>query len=214
MKMMRRLFQGIVGIMVMVAMVTSLSFADVRQGFLNYQDGEYEAALKAVEGMEETPEVLYLKGISYYKLGDYEKSEDALTAVLEEKPDDAKASTNLARALMKLDEYEKALPYARQGAEADSDSGAYNVLGMVQMRLGNFDQAKAALDKAIELNPKNPWPYNNKGFMLILKNREDLKSIAEEAMGYFKKAMELAPNNELFRRNMEFMEKVQGESYL
>jgi len=214
MKMMRRLFQGIVGIIVMVAMVTSLSFADVRQGFLNYQDGEYEAALKAVEGMEETPEVLYLKGISYYKLGDYEKSKDALTAVLEEKPDDAKASTNLARALMKLEEYEKALPYARQGAEADSDSGAYNVLGMVQMRLGNFDQAKAALDKAIELNPKNPWPYNNKGFMLILKNREDLKSIAEEAMGYFKKAMELAPNNELFRRNMEFMEKVQGESYL
>ena len=131
--------------------------------------------------------------------------------MVEASPKHAKAHTNLARALLDLKELDKGLEHAIKGAELLGDSSAYNALGRAYMKTGDNAKAAEAFGKAIEKDPKNPWPYNNKAYNLMIEHKGYLGVHADEIIELLEKAVELAPKNELFQRNLDFMKKIKGE---
>jgi len=62
-------------------------------------------------------------------------------------------------------------------------------LGGVLSHLKRYEEAEAAIRKAIELDPGSGWPWHNLGFML----QRDLKRY-DDAEAAFRKAVELNPN--------------------
>ena len=183
--------------------------ADYTDGYLLYKQGNYEGAVTALTevlaGQPDHEDGHYLLGLCYHKLGRYEEAKAALQGVVEKNPEHAKAQTNLARVLMKLKAYNPALEAAKKGVELLGDSSAYNVLGLAYLGLEQYDEADQAFGKAIEKDPRNPWPYNNRGYALILKGKDAPAEYASEALKMFDKALELNPENDLFKRNREFV---------
>ncbi len=68
------------------------------------------------------------------------------------------------------------------------DGNFYNAKALQYFYAGNLDKALATINKALEIDPKNPEIYNNAG--LIYLKRADFKS----AQTYFKKAIFLNRN--------------------
>lgn len=202
----RMLFVGVLAVLAFGWVSTaSAAYLD---GLALYKEGNYEGAVAALLEEPVSVDAQYILGLCYYKMGKYEESKTALEGVLKQQPDHARAQINLARTLMKLNAYAAALEHAKMGVEGSPDSSGYNVLGMAAMRLKKFDEAKQAFDKAIELDPKNPWPHNNLGFMLLVQYEGNIKEIAGQALQQFNKALALAPDNALFKRNKDFIDKT------
>jgi len=82
----------------------------------------------------------------------------------------------------------------------------YKCFSLVYISLGNYysqnnelDKAKEYLDKAFLLDPYNPGYYNNYAMVLDkLGNRN-------EAIRLLKKAIELNPNEKMYKRNLDAM---------
>jgi Flp pilus assembly protein TadD len=73
---------------------------------------------------------------------------------------------------------------------------AWNALGSLHDRSGDWDQATAAYDRALALNPESAMLYNNRGFSYLL--RRD----AEAAIADFDMALKLDPKMEAARENL------------
>jgi tetratricopeptide (TPR) repeat protein len=90
---------------------------------------------------------------------------DKALAFLEKQKDAENASDVVvlrATALGALGRYEQVVsllePLRERGA---SEAWVFNLLGAAQLALGRYDEARASLDKAIELAPDFPEPYYN-----------------------------------------------------
>jgi Tfp pilus assembly protein PilF len=66
-------------------------------------------------------------------------------------------------------------------------SGAWNVLGRIQLQMGQKTDAIASFEKAVELNPQNSYAHNNLGLTLIYDKQ------FEEAVDELEQAVELEP---------------------
>jgi superkiller protein 3 len=83
-----------------------------------------------------------------------------------------------------------------------SNSPAWNNLGLVNKREGKIKEAEDAYREAIYKNSKYTIAYNNLGVLL-----KDSKQF-EEAEQVFQKAIELDPNNDWIKSNLEFIQQV------
>jgi tetratricopeptide (TPR) repeat protein len=187
---------------------TGVACADYAEGYALYKSGDYAGALAAFSavGEDQTEYITarYLMGLCYAKQGKDVEAKAEYEAVIAQSPEYGKAYTNQARVLLNLGEDQAALDAAQKGTEYAGDSGAYNVLGLACMRLEKYEEAIAAFKKGSELDPKNPWAFNNWGIALIRRAKDDPKQAAETAFDLFKKAVELDPKNELFAKNRDF----------
>lgn len=195
-------------ILIIIGLCTNHSMAGYNDGLAHYKAGEFTQAITALqEAVEQNPASLdtrYLLGLTYYKAGKYEESKAQLEQVTVGRPHHGKAHTNLARTLLRLEAYPEAIEAASRGAKLTSDSGAFNTLGRAYQALKKYDEADQAFQTAIEKDPDNPWPYNNRGYLLILKAGNNPMQHATEAHELFKKAIELSPNNAIFLKNMRY----------
>ncbi|MGB7910766.1 MAG: tetratricopeptide repeat protein [Desulfobaccales bacterium] len=71
----------------------------------------------------------------------------------------------------------------------------YLVKGNEQLKGGNLDQAVADYNKALELNPKLAWAYNNLGIIYLQKEDYD------HAFAAYNKALEIDPKQAQFYNN-------------
>ncbi len=89
-------------------------------------------------------------------------------------------------------QYAEAIECAQKELRHDSvkvQSGAYQLLGMSELRLGNSERALEVLHKAIEVDPKNPL-----GMFRLALAYDELGRTAE-AVPYFEAAVEAAPSH-------------------
>ena len=90
------------------------------------------------------------------------------------------------------DNYAKAIECAQKELQHDSPnvrSGAYQLLGMSELRLGNGEVALEHLHTAIELDPRNPL-----GKYRLAMAYEQLGHLSE-ALPYYEAAVDTAPSN-------------------
>ncbi|MFQ5715612.1 MAG: tetratricopeptide repeat protein [Nitrospinales bacterium] len=161
--------------------------------------------------------------------------------VLRIKPDYAPAEDNLGLALLKLGRAEESESHFRNAIRLDPSLWqAHNNLGMVLARRGRMDEAVRHFEEALKLNPDDAGAHNNLGLILdgYGRYREALEHFrlalsdpanrhqvhnnigallydlgrVEEAAAYFRKALEIKPDFDPARMNLERAEKSQAKA--
>ena len=82
-------------------------------------------------------------------------------------PNCAPAHFNLAVALVRLEEFEKAERHYRAAVQAKPTAEAYNGLGFVLSRQGKLDEAVVQFREAIRVDPEYAAAYNNLAASLV-----------------------------------------------
>jgi len=105
---------------------------------------------------------------------------------------------------------------ATMALQLDADSAeAHTLLGQIQLDKetrwefeGDLDLAKRSIERALELNPNYAEAYVQRGELLLaeLDRKADLGRTAKQlAFSWFRKAIELDPQNHLYRDRLGFL---------
>ncbi|MGB0905962.1 MAG: tetratricopeptide repeat protein [Maricaulaceae bacterium] len=135
-------------------------------GRAHLSEENYEAAIPIYEALvasltedelSEDPQALYLRGICYERVGEWEKAVVDFQRVLAVKPNDADALNYLGYTWVDRGEnLEKAFAMIRKAVELEPSSGAIvDSLGWAHYKLGQYDEAKENLEKAVVLSPSS-----------------------------------------------------------
>lgn len=149
--------------------------------------------LKEVLALE--PENLAAKvmlGDAYLARNDLQNAEENYLAALDGKLDNAGALFGLAQISRVKGETREASIYLNRVGTLTADSQSPEFLykfGLEAMRVGMFDEAKSALERSVELKPKEP------SYLLALGIAWLRKGDLFEAEKLFRHALELQPNN-------------------
>jgi tetratricopeptide (TPR) repeat protein len=139
----------------------------------------------------------YMLGLSAWKSGDLEKSEQAFEKALSLDPRHVKSLVNLSRVFIDQKRHDDAA--ARLTRAADIDPASTEVLrslGRTYHAAGKTDEAVDAYRRAIESNELDAWSMNNLGLLLLETKR------ADEALPLLARAVELRKNVPEFHNNL------------
>ena len=135
-------------------------------GDLQRQQENYQAAIKAYDQALDYTEsdsrgrwfLLYARGISHERMGNWKQSEADFRAALELSPDQPQVLNYLGYSLVeKQTNLDEALDMIQRAVAARPDSGyIVDSLGWVLYRLGRYDEAVAHMEKAVELMAVDP----------------------------------------------------------
>ena len=131
-------------------------------------------------------------GDAYLEKNDLQNAEENYLAALDGKLDNAGALFGLAQISRVKGETREASIYLNRIATLTADSQSPEFLykfGLEAMRVAMFDEAKSALERSVELQPKEP-PY-----LLALGIAWLRKGDLFEAEKLFRRLLELQPNN-------------------
>jgi len=115
------------------------------------------------------PEAFRQLGLEYSDRGDLVNEARSYRAALEAAPDDEYHASNLFYVLTeKLGDYQQALTLYRTAVAARPDSHTlWGKVGQVEYQLGHFQEALAALERALRLAPADPGHLIHAGWALM-----------------------------------------------
>ncbi|MFC2125052.1 tetratricopeptide repeat protein [Bacteroidota bacterium] len=138
----------------------------------------------------------FLKGLILYDLKEYKNSIDEFSYVLMNTPDNPEVYVNLATNYLYLDSLDRSESLIVQALHIDSSlADAYNVSCQIHIRKGKYAVAEKLIEKALKLDPDNPYFLNNRGFLRLMTNHP------EEAVLDIDRSIELDPDNPWSYRN-------------
>ncbi len=182
----------------------------------------------------------YEQGLGHRKAGEFESAAASFEAVLRDDPNNVKALVNLARTYVDLNRLEKASETINRALAADStNADAYSVRGRIMNLNGEAQIAIESYQKAIALDPGNPFAKNNLAFIYIQSQRfNDALPLIEQAIAQkndvayfhnnlgivyaalgerqkavdaFQAALVIDPSNEKAKANLERAQKALDE---
>ena len=118
-------------------------------------------------------EILYRRGSSYERLGDYTKSDEDLLRSLEINPDDAYVLNYLAYSWLERDfKIDTALSMLEKAyAEKNEDPYIIDSIGWAYYLIGDYIKAERFLKMSVELMPQDPTVNDHYGDILWKLNR-------------------------------------------
>ena len=137
-------------------------------------------------------EARVLLGDAYLAKNDLQKAEENYLAALDERLDNAAALFGLAQISRLKGETREASIYLNRVAKLAGDTISTEFLykfALEAMRVGMFDEAKSALDRAVEFKPKEP------SYLLALGIAWLRKGDVFEAEKLFRRVVQLQPNH-------------------
>jgi tetratricopeptide (TPR) repeat protein len=140
----------------------------------------------------ENVEAKVILGDAYLAKNDLQKAEDNYLAALDGRVDNAGALFGLAQVSRLKGEMREASIYLNRVATLSAGSKSHEFLykfGLEAMRVGMFDESKSALERSLELKPKEPQ------YLLALGIAWLRKADLFEAEKLFRRLLELQPNN-------------------
>ena len=203
--------------------VTELT-PDNPDGFTNlgvayFDAGDWESAEEAYQQalrLKPTSFVYVNLGTLYYYQGDYEQSARMHGYAVEVAPDSYRLWGKLAAATRYLADmevqsqsaYRKAISLAESALEIDpSDSTALAYLASYFVNVGDYDAARTAIDRALELEKENPEiQYLHAIVSAVLGDEDATLAALEKAVsyGYSKRLIMFDPQFELVKGNERF----------
>ncbi len=127
-------------------------------------------------------------GVAYRKTGDLKQSEEMLQLALAQRPH-ARAMTALAAVYLDQNRINDAIELCRKAQLLDArDPEPTYGLALAYAKAGDAQQAKAAYEQTIALEPKHIAAYNNLAALYLQEGNTD------EAIRHFTTAMELDPS--------------------
>jgi len=176
------------------------------------------ALLSAYEIDRENPDVLYLLGITYTRIGKYKSALHNFELLLESDISYInKVHTKMILGYIYtiLEEYERALEVFRGIVDAGFESAqVFAAIGYIMDIKGNFKEACMNLYRAIDLDPKNANARNSLGYIYAEANIN-----LEEALVEIKKAVSLDKDNPAYLDSLGWVyyklgKTSQARSYL
>ena len=142
--------------------------------------------------MSQEVEALFNQGVDHYELGYLESALDCYDKVIEIKPDFHEAWINRSKVLDRLGRYQEATTnyytaIALQSGNKKVLLDHWYDLGCELVNLGQHEEAIAAFEKVLEIDPKFPDAWNGLGTSLNCLGRY------KEAIAAFEKALEIDP---------------------
>ncbi len=126
----------------------------------DYEEAEREAT-RALDTDPGSPVPHALIAASRYMRDDRKGFEEASRRALERDPRSVVLHTTLAEVATRNRRYQDAITFSRQAVALDTSSAlAQGALGMNALRLGQFDVARAHLDRAFARDPYHVWIKN------------------------------------------------------
>jgi tetratricopeptide (TPR) repeat protein len=128
-------------------------------------------------------------GIAYAAAGDRARARETFARVLAIKPDEARVHFYLAQLAESEGKGAEALDEYRQAVRGDEENGLYQYrVGIAAMQAGAFDEARAHLERAVELQPQAALAHKALGVLLV----QGLRRPAE-GLPHLRRALELDP---------------------
>ena len=144
-------------------------------------------------------EILYRRGTSYERMGDYKNSDKDLLKSLEINPDDAHVLNYLAYSWLereyKIDTSLKMLEKAYQAKS--NDPYIIDSIGWAYYLINNYVKAEIFLRRAVELMPQDPVVNDHYGDILWKLNRKI------QARYFWKSVLNLEETDEKMKKNIE-----------
>lgn len=168
----------------------------------NYADALpiYDALIKSMSeaDLKANVEPLYLRGICYERLKQWDKAVADFKRVLELKPDNADALNYLGYTWVDRNEnLEEAFDMIRRAVALQPNSGAIvDSLGWAHYKLGEYEKARVQLEKAVELSPSSATIIDHLGDVYWKVGR------FREAGYQWERALEFDPTDKE-RKNIE-----------
>lgn len=167
-------------------------------GSLKEQQGQSAAAMEAMDmGLEAFPghvDLLFRKGLLLEKQGRRQEAIALIERVVEAEPGHADGLNYLAYTYAEEGIFlEQALEMATAALKLKEEGYIHDTLGWVLFRLGRLDEASVSLHEAEQALPEDAVVMEHLG-ELYLSLEDDRK-----AMEYFRKALELDPENARLR---------------
>lgn len=148
--------------------------------------------------------MLLEKGRILFSSGEFDECEKLIRKSAELENEDQGITELYAYTLQKLGEFEKALGYWNiLLATHMLNSEYYCERGICKFHLG-FRSALEDMDKALELDPDNPYRYSSKAYILDKLGR------TEEAYLAYLRASDLDPTDEITQNNLGIIEYKLG----
>lgn len=131
-----------------------------------YQQGQYKKSLQKLDrALKVRPDwavLPYAKGLCFDKMDQVEAAKQAFKDCLTLTPDDSDCLYNLARLYYEDNSLDVASAYAEQAemmAEGEGDPQVSYLLGVIYEQQERIEDAVAAYQKSLALNPKQPNVY-------------------------------------------------------
>ena len=155
--------------------------------------GDTEAALATLDRIpKDAPlsrrERFYVDGAQALFARDTERAKAIYKSILKEFPFDVEAAMHLASAYdLAFEDEDAAAELKRLLVQEPQNDHLWSSLGETYLRLGEYDHAREALDRYLELKPRDPFGYT------ILGNLEQLTGDPAAAVAHYAHALELEP---------------------
>jgi tetratricopeptide (TPR) repeat protein len=164
--------------------------------------GDHERAHALLDTAESrfgaTEAVLRARGATYFNGGDVDSALAAYEELLRAQPESAVALNFIAYTLADEGrELGRALEYAELAAELDNDNPLVrDTLGWVYYRVGRLEEARAELERAIELGAVDSVVYDHLGDVLAALG------LGDPACESWLRALELSPESDSIRQKI------------
>jgi arylsulfatase A-like enzyme/Flp pilus assembly protein TadD len=163
-------------------------------------EGEFDRAVRMIEEIiEEDPEVIdaySALGILYKRENLHEEAIDTFLKVLDMKPDDHNAVTNISSSFVQMGKLDEAEAFILERFESlKQDSQIHFSLGYIKNLKKEYEEAAKYFQKCIELNPSSASAYNALGGIYIVQNDLDkAETFLNKANGLNSKLLNLHYN--------------------
>ena len=132
------------------------------------------------------------RGTELYQAGQYTEAATVLREELNANPDDVSARYYLGLTLLELEDYKGAEEQLKKAAEQKTESAPRLdqikvALARVYIEQKNYDEARANLDEALELNAENPQIFLYRGVLHV--HQENYTAASKD----LEKAIEMDP---------------------
>lgn len=180
------------------------------RGLIELNAGRNEQALelfdRAVTADPTDAAALYQRGSTRAKLGNYAGAEQDMRAALAVRPDFPEAQLELGIALTEQRKYAEAEPYLVWAQRSpDLDGQASFFLGITQLRLERFADAKASFERARAHDPKLDMPARYYEAVIAYRQRD-----YDTAETEFTAVAEAQPSSTIGRESNDFLVVLRG----
>ncbi len=151
------------------------------------------------------------RGLIYTRMQRYDDAIGSFSEVLDQNPKHVETLVNLATVYYYRKSYDSARFYLdRAIAIDDTEANAFNAYALLELDLGNTDEALRRVNQALTLRKNDPYFLNNRGFILIAANSLD------KALEDIDNSISVDPYNAWAYRNkgVYFLRKGQPEDAL
>ncbi|MBN1788288.1 MAG: tetratricopeptide repeat protein [Sedimentisphaerales bacterium] len=174
------------------------------------ENGRFEEAIRhnkeALRIRPNSLEALNGLAVSLHSAGKIDEAVDYYIQILQMDPNMAVTRANLAMALTSQGKVAEAVEHYRIVAEATDAPQNYFDYGKALLQLGRYEEAEKAFRKALPADPHNPDVLCNLASSLYGQKKVD------EAIGLFKRVLEINPNHRAARENLSVIMAKQNKN--